>query len=67
MPHLDAGALSVDPEGLEFLKSVLDTAGERPPRSCFNIPAPGPVQDRDATFGRISTKVCVEDRVPEPA
>lgn len=67
MPHLDAGALSVDPDGLEFLKSVLDTAGERPPRSRFHVPAPGPVQDREDTFGRISTKVCVEDRVREPA
>ena len=31
MPHLDAKALVEDPDGMEFLKGVLETPAEMPP------------------------------------
>ena len=40
MPHLDAGALSADPEGLEFLSKVLEIHSDSlPPRRAFDVPA----------------------------
>lgn len=63
MPHLDAGALATDKEGLEFLKSVLEVPAGEPPRFGFE---PRPAPEPKVTAGPDPAPVEPE-RVAEPA
>lgn len=67
MPHLDANALSIDPDGMEFLASVLDVAPVAPrPWGAFDV-KPNAASSLAAGFEADANRARYSELVSEPA